>query len=135
MTTPTTNPARAALIAAADGAIWAALTQAGIKLRGTALCPRSRRAQARTVTPALLHTTLPMTAEAIDHYKVLAGAWDRIPELAARHGVDAGCLTTALDSYCRELLAAGQPHDAAYVPRIIASCRTLRAHDTETAHG
>jgi len=121
------DPARAALVAAADGAIWAALTQAGIKLRGTALCPRSRRAQARTITPAVLHTTLPMTAEAIDHYSVLAGAWDRIPELAARHGVDAGCLTTALDSYCRELLAAGQPHDAAYVPGVIASCRTRTA--------
>ncbi|MFF2612364.1 hypothetical protein [Kitasatospora sp. NPDC058046] len=127
---PATLPASAApapadaagLLAAADGLIWAALSAAGEKLRRTPACPRSERGRAREIEPAALHTLLTVSAEQIDQWRLLHGAWTRVPEVAARYGLDADCMTASLDSYCRELVAAGIVHSYDIVPAALASC-------------
>jgi hypothetical protein len=111
---PETLPAAARppgeLLAAADGLIWGALTAAGEKLKRTPACPRSERGRAKELTPAVLHTVLPVDAAQVEQWRLLDGAWSRVPEVAARYGLDPDCLTTVLDSYCRELIAAGVEH-------------------------
>lgn len=119
--TPTV-PAADALLAAADGLIWAALSAAGDRLRRTPACPRSERGRAKDIEPAALHTLLTVNAEQIEQWHLLAGAWSRVPEVAARYGLDPQCLTAGLDSYCRELIAAGVVHSYDVVPAAISSC-------------
>lgn len=113
---PETLPASASpglsegLLAAADGLVWAALSAAGEKLRRTPACPRSERARAKEILPAALHTILPVEAAQVEQWRLLDGAWARVPEVAARYGLDPDCLTATLDSYARELIAAGVEH-------------------------
>ncbi|UQA95627.1 hypothetical protein [Streptomyces halobius] len=104
------DPRHEGVLAAADGLIWAALSAAGRKLERTPACPRSERARAREIAPACLHTLLPVEAGQVEQWKLLDGAWARVPEIATRYGLDPECLTAALDDYCRELIAAGIPH-------------------------
>ncbi|WP_019548620.1 hypothetical protein [Streptomyces sulphureus] len=125
---PDTLPASTAagpgpgLLAAADGLIWCALTAAGEKLRKTPACPRSERAKARGVEPARLHTLLPVQVDQVDQWRLLDGAWHRVPEIAARYDLDADCLTASLDGYARELIAAGVEHEYRLVPSILTPC-------------
>ncbi|WP_309317404.1 hypothetical protein [Streptomyces salinarius] len=115
-------PGRDALVAAADGLVWHALTAAGRKLERTPLCPRSERARAREVQSAQLHTVFPVKAHQIDEWKLLDGVWARVPEIADRYGLDPACMTTALDTYCRELIAAGIVHSYDVVPGALSAC-------------
>ncbi|WTW95407.1 hypothetical protein OG216_19385 [Streptomycetaceae bacterium NBC_01309] len=110
------------LLAAADGLIWAALSTAGRKLERTPACPRSERGRAREAEAAELHTLLPVDAAHVDQWRLLDGAWSRVPEIARRYDVDPECLTAALDSYARELIAAGVPHSFDVVPGVLTSC-------------
>ncbi|MFC8465990.1 hypothetical protein [Streptomyces sp. NPDC057250] len=125
---PDTLPASAAprptdsALAAADGLIWAALSAAGRKLERTPACPRSERGRARSVDPAQLHTLLTVDASQVDQWRLLDGAWARVPEIATRYGLDPDCLTRSLDAYCRELIAAGVVHTYDVVPAAIGSC-------------
>ncbi len=126
---PGTLPASAArtnpgLIAAADGLIWAALSSAGDKLLRTPICPRSERARAREIQAAALHTELKVEPGQVEQYRLLDGAWARVPEIAKRYGMDtsAPCLTAALDAYARELIAAGIEHSYEVVPAVVTSC-------------
>ncbi|MFD8774482.1 hypothetical protein [Streptomyces sp. NPDC059916] len=112
----------AALIAAADGLIWTALTTAGEKLRKTPACPRSERARSREVESARLHTLLSVEADQVEQWRLLDGAWSRVPEIAARYGLDSGCLTASLDDYARELIAAGVEHEYRLVPSLLTAC-------------
>ncbi|MCY0957730.1 hypothetical protein [Streptomyces sp. H27-H5] len=112
----------AGALAAADGLIWAALSSAGEKLRRTPACPRSERGRAREVQAAALHTLLTVNADEVDQWRLLDGAWTRVPEIATRYGMDPECLTASLDAYCRELIAAGVVHDFAVVPAAIGRC-------------
>lgn len=116
-----TNPG---LIAAADGLIWAALSSAGDKLLRTPICPRSERARAREIQAAALHTELKVEPGQVEQYRLLDGAWARVPEIAKRYGMDtsAPCLTAALDAYARELIAAGIEHSYEVVPAVVTSC-------------
>ncbi|KAA9379628.1 hypothetical protein F5972_08210 [Microbispora cellulosiformans] len=98
------------LLAAADGLIWAALSAAGEKLIRTPACPRSERGRAKAMQPAALHTLLSVDGAHVEQWRLLDGAWSRVPEIAARYGVDGDCLAASLDSYCRELIAAGVDH-------------------------
>ncbi|MEU5417467.1 hypothetical protein [Streptomyces clavifer] len=113
---PDTLPASAfppvsdGLLAATDGLIWAALSAAGRKLERTPACPRSERARAREVEPAQLHTLLTIQAPQVEQWRLHDGAWNRAPEIAKRYGLDPDCLTDTLDTYARELIAAGVPH-------------------------
>ncbi|MEZ7005841.1 hypothetical protein [Streptomyces sp. AD55] len=121
------NPGRAALIAAADGLIWGALSAAGRKLERTPACPRSQRNLAREVPSALLHTHVTVQPTQVDQWKLLDGAWERVPEIADRYGLPADCLTAALDTYCRELIAAGVVHTYDLVPAALSTCTAYTA--------
>lgn len=124
---PDTLPASAAgphsgLVAAADVLIWSALTAAGKTLRNTPACPRSERSKYRDVDPATMHTLLPVDFEKTNQWRLLDGAWARVPEIAQRHRIDAECLTASLDDYVRGLIAAGMNHEYDLVPSVLASC-------------
>lgn len=121
------RPAHDALLAAADGLIWSALTAAGDRLTRTPACPRSERARARQIFPAALHTELRVDPGQVDQYHLLDGAWVRVPEIATRYGLDPECLTASLDAYARELIAAGIPHDFDVVPGVVTSCLAVAA--------
>lgn len=122
---PDTLPASAtprstdALIAAIDGLIYTALTSAGSKLLTKPACPRSERAKAREISASELHTVYPVDAVDVDAWHLLDGAWARVPEIAARYGVNADCLTAALDEYTRALIAARLPHEYAMTERLL----------------
>ncbi|MEV5677056.1 hypothetical protein [Streptomyces sp. NPDC052179] len=129
---PETLPASAAgprsgLLDAADVLIWSALTAAGKTLRNTPACPRSERGRYRDVDPATMHTLLPVDFEATTRWRLLDGAWARVPQIAQRHQVDAECLTASLDDYVRGLIAAGIGHDYELVPSVLAPCVGLAA--------
>jgi len=113
-----------ALVAAVDGLVWAALSVAGQKLRQTPAVPRSARSDARTLSAATVHTEHPVPDERdVDAWHLLDGAWDRVPEVAARHGLDRDYLTAALDTYARVLLTTGQAHEYDNVPRLLTQIR------------
>ncbi|MFI2434651.1 hypothetical protein [Streptomyces sp. NPDC018693] len=130
---PDTLPASArpaageGLLAAADGLIWAALSTAGDKLLRTPVCPRPERAKAREIQAAALHTALKVEPGQVEQYRLLDGAWARVPEIAKRYGLDPTCLTAALDGYTRELIAAGIEHSYDVVPAVVTSCVGLAA--------
>ncbi|MDQ1018945.1 hypothetical protein [Streptomyces afghaniensis] len=130
---PDTLPASArpapsdGLLAAADGLIWAALSSAGDKLLRTPVCPRSERARAREIQSAALHTALKVEPGQVEQYRLLDGAWARVPEIAKRYGLDPVCLTSVLDGYARELIAAGVEHSYDVVPAVVTSCVGLAA--------
>ncbi|MFB7114496.1 hypothetical protein [Streptomyces sp. NPDC056291] len=134
MKEPETLPASAAarasegLLAAVDGLLWAALSSAGDKLLRTPICPRSERARAREIEAAALHTELKVEPGQVEQYRLLDGAWRRVPEIAQRYGLDAECLTASLDSYARELIEAGIEHSYDVVPAVLTSpCLGLAA--------
>lgn len=114
----------AALAAAVDGLIWNALTVAGDKIMRTPMCPRSDRASAKVlVASASVHVRHPVTAADVNSYNLLHRAWDRVPEIAARYGVDPVTLTAALDEYTTALLEVGAAHNFDDVPRLLTRIR------------
>jgi hypothetical protein len=125
---PGTLPASAALavqaavLEAADGLIWTALAAAGEKLRRTPACPRSERSKAREIEPARLHTVLRVEPGQVEQWRLLDGAWPRLPEVAARYGLDADCLAASLETYCAELITAGIVHEFSVVPGVVGGC-------------
>ncbi|MFE4796225.1 hypothetical protein ACFRFL_14180 [Streptomyces sp. NPDC056708] len=110
------------LLAAADGLIWAALSTAGNKLKRTPACPRSERGKAQGIQPAALHTEVKVDRNQVDEFRLLDGAWARVPEIAGRYGLDPECLTASLDGYARELIAAGVEHEYRLVSSVLTSC-------------
>ena len=117
------------LVDAVDGLVWSALTSSGHRQRLTWSVPRPERAAARDLDPAYVHVTHSVgPAELVDTFRLLDGAWNRVPEVAARYGIDPDVLVTALDEYVRALLVAGQPHEYANVSRLLAQASlTTRA--------
>lgn len=119
-----------ALVAAVDGLVWAALTGAGQKLRQTPAVPRSARTDARMLASAEVHTRHPVSEPGqVDAWRLLDGAWDRVPEVAARYGMNPDLLTAALDAYTRVLLASGQEHEFDNVPRLLTQIRITESRD------
>lgn len=119
-----TAGSNAALAAAVDGLIWNALTVAGDKMTRTPLCPRADRSSAKPlVLTASVHVRHPVTGEDIVAYHLLDDAWVRVPEVAARYGVDADRLTAALDSYTHALLKVGAAHNFDDIPRLLTRVR------------
>ncbi|MEW2568333.1 hypothetical protein [Streptomyces sp. NPDC047070] len=115
------------LLEATDGLIWGALFAAGDRLTRTSLCPRPKRVEARQVLASSLHMHIKVEPEQIDGFKLLDDAWVRVPEIAARYGADPDCLTASLDSYARELIAAGVAHGYDLIPAVIGSCLEIAA--------
>lgn len=109
MRTTTDSPlaASAALVASMDGVVYRALERAGNRLRSE--CgkgvPGGNGALA-TMESSTVHTLVKPTRVA----PLVAGAFDRVAELAERHGVDGPELTAAVDSYTRHLLETSTPH-------------------------
>lgn len=132
---PTTDPAAVTasarpadgLLAAADVLIWAALAAAGRKLKKTPLCPRSERGKAQEVDAATLHTHVAVASDGVEQFRLLEGAWARVPEIATRYGLDPDCLASSLDTYTRELITAGVTHDYELVPVVVGSCGSSMA--------
>ncbi|PSK57973.1 hypothetical protein B0E38_01818 [Streptomyces sp. 111WW2] len=119
---------RETILAAVDGLLYAAMYAVGEKLRTKPACPRSERARARDIPPAELHTVFPVDPEQVDAWRLLDGAWDRIPEIAARYGLDPECLTDTLDEYARALIAARMAHSFDETTRLLkATCMGLAA--------
>lgn len=119
---------RDSVLAAVDGLLHAAMYAAGEKLRVKPACPRSERARARDIPSAELHTVFPVDSEQVDAWRLLDGAWDRVPEIAARYALDAECLTASLDEYARALIAARMRHTYEETARLLkASCLGLAA--------
>lgn len=131
---PDTLPASAAgqpssaVLEAADGLIWTALSVAGEKLRKTPACPRSERSKAREIEPARLHTVIRVEPGQVEQWRLLEGAWSRLPEVATRYGLDPECLSASLETYCRELITAGIGHDFDLTPGALrTSCLAVAA--------
>ncbi|MFD8820756.1 hypothetical protein ACFV1C_00055 [Streptomyces sp. NPDC059605] len=122
-----TAPLTDGALAAADGLIWHALTAAGDKLLRTPACPRSERARVREIGTARLHTILPVQLTQVDQWRLLDGAWARVPEIANRYGLNPECMTASLDEYARELIAAGVPHEYQHVAPVLAHCAEAAA--------
>lgn len=111
----------AALAEAVDGLVWTALNVAGRKLLLTPAVPRPQRGSARElVASATVHVRHPVTREAIAGYRLLDDAWVRVPSVAARYGLDAVALASALDDYASGLLITGTPHAFDHIPRLLA---------------
>jgi hypothetical protein len=95
-----------ALIAACDGMVHRAMEKAGNKLRQKL----RRTTSAAPDCPAVAaHTTCQADAF-LQLDDMLAGAWDRVPEVAARLGVNPDLLAADLDTYCRNLIRKRAPH-------------------------
>jgi hypothetical protein len=115
------------LHAALDGLIYNALHTVGARIRTSAVCPRSERSRARDIAPAELHAAYPVEAPNVDEWRLMDGVWVRVPEIAARYGLDPDCLTRTLDDYCRALIAARLPHDFADIPRLVRASSCFEA--------
>lgn len=114
----------AALAEAVDGLVWGALAAAGRKIMQTPYCPRPDRTAARQLaTVGAVHTKHPVRAEAVTAYRLLDGVWARVPQVAARYGVDDLALTVALDGYVSALLTTGEAHEFDNVPRLLAQMK------------
>lgn len=101
--------ASAALLAAADGIVVRALEVSGNRLRSAAGRGRGGAAAVACQDPVTLHAMMPATEFAsLDH--LLAGAWDRVPAVAARYGIDPESMEAALNGYTRALIASGSEH-------------------------
>ena len=114
----------AALAEAVDGLVWTALAVASRKLTLTPLVPRSARGMARELLDtAAVHVRHSVPDGDVAAYKLLEGAWTRVPVIAARYGVDPLALAAALDSYVSALLTAGRQHEFDNVPRLLAQLK------------
>ncbi|MFI0827279.1 hypothetical protein ACH4Q7_22805 [Streptomyces roseolus] len=111
-----------AIVATADILIWSALSSAGRRVKNSSACPRPLRARVNGVQLDQIHTVIPVDADQVDKLGLLDGAWDRVPEVAARYGVEAECMTASLDDYTRALIAARIEHRFHDVPAVLASC-------------
>lgn len=100
--------AEAALLAAADAIVVRALERAGAKLTTLA-----NKAGAHVTCDRydVVHTCVAeeMRTQAVD--ALLAGAWERVPEIAKRYDVEPLVLQATLEGYTRGLILAGWPHD------------------------
>ncbi|MDX2917311.1 hypothetical protein [Streptomyces sp. NE06-03C] len=123
----TPRPIPEAVLAAADALIWAALSAAGRKMKNSPACPRSNRARVQAVDLDHIHTQVPVTNEQVDQWRLLDGAWSRVPEIAVRYGIDPECMTASLDSYVRDLIAARIAHEYGIVPRLLGDCSPATA--------
>lgn len=113
-----------ALAEAVDGLVWSALVVASRKITLTPAVPRPDRASARELAASgLVHLHHPVSTENITAYRLLDDAWIRVPEVAARYGVDPLKLTAALDEYVSALLVTGSTHQFDHVPTLLAQLK------------
>jgi hypothetical protein len=102
--------AASALVASMDGVVHRALERAGNRLRSEVGkgVPGGNESVA-AVEPSMIHTVIRPKRVA----PLVAGAFDRVTELAEDFGVDGPDLTATVDSYTRHLLESGTAHTPA----------------------
>ncbi len=102
---PAAADANLALVAACDALVYRALERAGNRLRQTVIrrMPGRRLDASWDVEPHVFHT-LCQAAQLADIDQLLVGAWDRVPEVAARLGQAPGLLAATLDDFTQHLL-------------------------------
>jgi hypothetical protein len=74
-----------------------------------------------------MHTEVDVDRREVDALNLLDGAWDRVPEVAARYRVDPDELSCRLDTYVRELLAAGVEHQYGQLTAVLTGVREAGA--------
>ncbi len=96
-----------ALVAACDAMVYRALERAGNRLRQlvTRSMPGRKLDATWDIEPLRFHTRC-HAAQLTDLDQLLAGAWDRVPEIADRLGQPAGLLTATLDDFTRHMLTS-----------------------------
>lgn len=106
----------AALIASMDGVVHRALERSGNRQRASLGkgVPGGTAALVASVDSWMVHTVV--KPELVDD-SLIAGAFDRVPELAQRLGLDGASLTVSVEAYTRGLLSEGKPH----TPEALAS--------------
>jgi hypothetical protein len=72
-----------------------------------------------------LHLQMKVTASQLD--RLLAGAWDWVPEIAGLVGLDPVMLRAQLQDYVGSLLTSGQPHDVRYLAQVVRKCQRRAA--------
>jgi len=114
-----------ALVAAADGLVHRALERAGNRLRNATR--RARDLDPRLdAQPHLMHTVCnagAVWAKPIDG--LLDGAWDRVPEVAARLQVCPTSLAATLDDYTRHVIRNATVHSWDLLEAYMAAAPTL----------
>jgi hypothetical protein len=114
----------AALAEAVDGLVWSAMLIANRKLTTTPMVPRPDRGAARELlASATVHVRHPVPVENVVAYRLLEGAWDRVPAVAARYGLDPVQLAAGLDNYATGLLVTGTQHHFDHIPRLLAQLK------------
>ena len=106
--TVTDSPlAASALVASMDGVVYRALERAGNRLRSEiGKGVNGGNAAVTAMESSLVHTIVKPKSVA----PLVAGAFDRVPELAERFDVDPLELTASVDQYTRNLLTTGEGH-------------------------
>ena len=99
-------PNDAALLAAGDLLVRRALEHAGNRLRNAA---RSADVDLNGIPAHERHLHVDATCLA-DLDRLLASAWDGLPDICARYDADADAVEDLLDTYTRAILAARVPH-------------------------
>lgn len=101
----------ASVVAVSDVLVMRALERAGQRLRSAAGKKTPGGAAAVPCDdPTQLHCALSATEHA-SLESLLAGAWERVPVIAAHINIDPASWTACLDGYTRGLLASGHAHD------------------------
>lgn len=101
-------PPNAALVAAADGLVCRALEKAGNRVRQKL---RPTKGGANDCPPMSIHECIGgVIACGIELPVLLAGAWERVPEIAGRLNVDSAWFGQSLELYTAGLLETGLPH-------------------------
>lgn len=117
---PPPAPDEAALLAACDGLVYRAMERAGNRLVNA--LRREGIAASAGDRPEVIHAGLDDDTRAgLDLDALLDGAWDRVPEIADRYGVEPLAMCATLDAYARTLISTGWPHSVDRLGEVIGT--------------
>jgi hypothetical protein len=122
---PTGGPGQgitAALVASCDGLVYRALERAGSRLRTLRSKDKGVMALAAGMQPCSIHQVIPVNPPEVSD--LLAGAWDRVPEVAGRFGWsadDATVLALTLDTFTRQVLLSALPYSVELLERVLGA--------------
>jgi len=100
----------AALLAACDQVVVRALERADSRLRN-AVGRKDHTHEAAKCPDLPPRRCVRDVTEYATFDALLDGAWDQVPIIATRYGIDSTALRAVLNAYCRSLLASGIEHD------------------------
>lgn len=106
-----------------DVMVYNALARLGDRIMTRPSVPRSERTQARALMPADRYQHHVVTAADVRNWGLLEGAWDRVPPIAAQHGLDPDALTVALTEYTTAMVDAQVPYDPSDLRALVAQVR------------